>query len=187
MDQQKIFHIIECILFVSGEPVSVMELQRTLDVTQIEIQAILDNMDRQYSEEGRGIQLFRTEETVQLVSNREYAPLVERLLQPAQTKSFSQAMLETLSIIAYKQPVTRSEIETIRGVRCDYSVAQLLRLSMICEVGRKDTVGRPMMFGTTDGFLRQFGLHTIKELPRLEELAVAADDELQEGLAGAMR
>jgi segregation and condensation protein B len=175
MDQQKMFNIIECILFVAGEPVSAVELQRALDVTQIEIQSVLDNMEKRYREEGRGIQIYRTEETVQLVSNRDYAQVVEELLQPAQTKSFSQAMLETLSVIAYKQPVTRSDIEAIRGVRCDYSVAQLLKLNMIREVGRKDAVGRPMMFGTTDGFLRHFGLHTLKELPAFEEFLDNSD------------
>ena len=163
--QDKTFSIIECILFVSGEPVTFAELMCALDMTQLELQATLHNMEECYRAEERGVQLYVTEQTVQLVSNRAYAPIVEKLLQPVQTKSFSQSMLETLSIIAYKQPVTRSEIEAVRGVRCDYSVNQLLQLGMIEEVGRKDAVGRPMMFGTTDLFLRQFGLHSIKELP----------------------
>ena len=89
-------------------------------------------------------------------------------MQPAQTKSFSQAMLETLSVVAYKQPVTRNDIEAIRGVRCEYSVSQLLKLGLIQELGRKDAVGRPMLFGTTDAFLRQFGLHDLGELPSYE-------------------
>lgn len=159
---------IECILFVSGEPVSVLQLQRALNVTQMEICHLLETMDALYKSEERGILLYRTEETVQLVSNRKYADYVEELLQPAQTKTFSQAMLETLSIIAYRQPVTRAEIEAVRGVRCEYSVSQLVKLGLIHELGRKDAVGRPMLFGTTDAFLRQFGIASVKDLPCYE-------------------
>lgn len=163
--QDERYSAIECILFVSGEPVSLVQLQRALDITGIEMNAIIHNMEKQYREEERGIQLYITDDTVQLVSNKKYASYVEELLQPAQTKSFTQAMLETLSIVAYKQPVTRADIEAVRGVRCDYSVSQLLKLGLIRELGRRDSVGRPMMFGTTDAFLRQFGLHSIEELP----------------------
>lgn len=162
------FGAIECILFVSGEPVDVVSLQRALGVTELELQALLARLDAQYEEQARGIRLYRTADTVQLISNRRYAGYVEQLLQPAQTKSFSQAMLETLSIVAYKQPVTRNDIEAIRGVRCEYSVGQLLKLGLIRELGRKDAVGRPMLFGTTDAFLRQFGLHSLDELPSYE-------------------
>ena len=166
--QDERYSAIECILFVSGEPVSLVQLQRALDITGIEMNAIIHNMEKQYRQEERGIQLYITDDTVQLVSNKKYASYVEDLLQPAQTKNFTQAMLETLSIVAYKQPVTRADIEAVRGVRCDYSVSQLLKLGLIREMGRRDSVGRPMMFGTTDAFLRQFGLHSIEEL--LEEL-----------------
>ena len=155
--QDERYSAIECILFVSGEPVSLVQLQRALDITGIEMNAIIHNMEKQYRQEERGIQLYITDDTVQLVSNKKYASYVEELLQPAQTKSFTQAMLETLSIVAYKQPVTRADIEAVRGVRCDYSVSQLLKLGLIRELGRRDSVGRPMMFGTTDAFLRQFG------------------------------
>ena len=159
---------IECILFVSGEPISIVQLQRALDVTQIEIVHLLDTMEVLYKSEELGILIYRTEETVQLVSNRKYADYVEELLQPAQTKTFSQAMLETLSIVAYRQPVTRAEIEAVRGVRCEYSVSQLIKLGLIQELGRKDAVGRPMLFGTTDTFLRQFGISSVKDLPLYE-------------------
>ena len=173
--QDERYSAIECILFVSGEPVSLVQLQRALDITGIEMNAIIHNMEKQYREEERGIQLYITDDTVQLVSNKKYASYVEELLQPAQTKSFTQAMLETLSIVAYKQPVTRADIEAVRGVRCDYSVSQLLKLGLIRELGRRDSVGRPMMFGTTDAFLRQFGLHSIEELPECGAFAIEAD------------
>lgn len=173
--QDERYSAIECILFVSGEPVSLVQLQRALDITGIEMNAIIHSMEKQYRQEERGIQLYITDDTVQLVSNKKYASYVEELLQPAQTKSFTQAMLETLSIVAYKQPVTRADIEAVRGVRCDYSVSQLLKLGLIRELGRRDSVGRPMMFGTTDAFLRQFGLHSIEELLEYGAFAIEAD------------
>lgn len=175
--QDERYSAIECILFVSGEPVPLVQLQRALDITGIEMNAIIHNMEKLYREEERGIQLYVTEDTAQLVSNKKYAGCVEELLQPAQTKSFTQAMLETLSIVAYKQPVTRADIEAVRGVRCDYSVNQLLKLGLIRELGRRDSVGRPMMFGTTDAFLRQFGLHSIGELPEYGAFAAEAGGE----------
>ncbi len=175
--QDERYSAIECILFVSGEPVSLVQLQRALDITGIEMNAIIYDMEKLYREEERGVQLYITDDTVQLVSNKKYAGYIEELLQPAQTKSFTQAMLETLSIIAYRQPVTRADIEAVRGVRCDYSVSQLLKLGLVQELGRRDSVGRPMMFGTTDAFLRQFGIHSIEELPEYGTFAAEPEEQ----------
>ena len=172
------FGAIECILFVSGDPVPIAQLQRALQLTDLEMQSALESMDALYRKEERGIQLYITDETVQLVSNRKYSDMVLALLQPVQARSFSQSMLETLSISAYKQPVTRADIEAVRGVRCEYAVSQLLKLGMIQELGRKDVIGRPMLFGTTDAFLRHFGLHSVRELPRYE--AYAEEDGSQD-------
>lgn len=166
---------IECILFVAGEPVEREALKMALSLTDVELQGLLDEMDRQYREEGRGILIFVTDTTVQLVSNRKYAYIIEQMLQPPKEKSFSQSLLETLSVVAYKQPVTRSEIETVRGVRCDYAVSRLEELGFIKEVGRKDTVGRPAQFGTTDKFLREFGINSLSQLPTLK---LQNEDEL---------
>ena len=107
---------IECILFVSGDPVPIIELQRAIGVTDIEMEHIIRSMDELYKREKRGVQLFITAETMQLVSNKEYTRYVEELVQPVQSKSFSQSMLETLSVIAYRQPVTKADIEAVRGV-----------------------------------------------------------------------
>jgi len=168
MDRNELIAAIECILFVAGDPVPLIQLQRTLEITDLEMQPLLQEMQDAYAKENRGIALFVTEETIQLVSNKKYAKYVEEFLQPAQSKNFSQAMMETLSIIAYKQPVTRSDIEAVRGVRCEYSVSQLLKQGLIQELGRKDVIGRPMLFGTTDAFLRKFGLHSLEELPHFQ-------------------
>ncbi|HWQ59317.1 MAG TPA: SMC-Scp complex subunit ScpB, partial [Clostridia bacterium] len=105
------FGAIECILFVSGDPVPMAQLQRALGVGGNELGAILCDMDKLYRAEKRGVQLYVTDDTVQLVSNKEYASIVQEMMQPVQEKSFSQAMLETLSIVAYRQPVTRMDIE----------------------------------------------------------------------------
>ncbi len=162
---ETLFNRIECMLFVAGEPVAIAALSEVLEVSGSELRSILYKMECTYRDEGRGIQLLTTDETVQLVSNREYIADVERLLQPDQVKSVSQSILETLAIIAYRQPVTRADIEAVRGVRCEYAVTQLQKLGLIEMVGRKDTIGKPMLFGTTDKFLRRFGLHNLSELP----------------------
>ncbi len=173
MNCQEYFPIIECVLFVSGEPLAISQLQRALKLTSLEMAAVIDAMSRDYRDNKRGVQLYATKETIQLVTNPQYAQYVQELLEPPQKKSFSQAMLETLSIIAYRQPVTRADIEAVRGVRCDYSVRELLRQGLIQELGRRDCIGKPMQFGTTDTFLRQFGLRAVEELPSYEHYSSA--------------
>lgn len=173
MKTHEVKAIIESILFTSGEPVALVELQRALNLTQLELSGTLNDLCAQYEREQRGIQLFLTQDTVQMTSNPLYADYVRELLEPTQTKSFSQAMLETLSVVAYKQPVTRSDIEQVRGVRCEYAVSQLLKQGLIRDVGRKDTVGRPVLLATTDKFLRLFGIHSLSELPAFD--AILAD------------
>lgn len=159
--------IVECLLFVAGEPVLISEIARTLDMDEPSIRGLLYEMEQTYLAEERGILLLATEDTAQLISNRAYVEYVERLLQPEQKRSVSQSMLETLAIIAYRQPVTRAELEEIRGVRCEYAVQQLQKLGLIVAVGRKDVIGKPMLYATTDAFLRKFGLHSLSELPPL--------------------
>ena len=195
MEYNERFGAIECILFVCGDPVPIIELQRAIGVTDIEMEHIIRSMDELYKKEKRGVQLFITPETMQLVSNKEYAKYVEELVQPVQAKSFSQAMLETLSVIAYRQPVTRADIEAVRGVRCEYAVSQLMKMGMIRELGRKNVVGRPMLLGTTDAFLRHFGIRSLNELPSLgssendeiggAEEAVPADTDIETAEAEA--
>ena len=159
--------IVECMLFVAGEPVLITEIARVLEQDEASVKALLYEMEMTYREEGRGICLMTTDDTAQLVSNRDYISYVETLLQPEQKKSVSQSIMETLAVIAYKQPVTRAEIESIRGVRCEYAVSQLIKLGLIAAVGRKDVIGKPMLYATTDTFLHKFGLHNLSELPTL--------------------
>ena len=163
--EQVLRHKIECMLFVAGDPVAIAELARVLDLPTPKTRTLLSEMEYSYRVEGRGVQLLVTHDTAQLVSNRDYIEEVKQLVNPDETKNVSQSLLETLAVIAYRQPVTRSDVERVRGVRCDYAVTQLQKLGLIVEVGRKDVVGHPTLFGTTDKFLRQFGIHALEEMP----------------------
>ena len=116
-----------------------------------------------------GICLKRFGSHIQLSTRPDYAPQIEKLLQPIQKQSLSQAALETLAVVAYKQPVTRLDIEAVRGVKCDYSVQSLMNKGLIEEVGRKETLGRPILYGTTDAFLSHFGLTSLEDLPQPPE------------------
>ena len=123
----------------------------------------------EYDYRQRGFLLKRFGENVQLATRPLYSEDVVRLLQPVQQQSLSQAAMETLAVVAYKQPVTRAEVEQIRGVKCDYSLQSLMNKGMIQEIGRKDTIGRPILFGTTDGFLSHFGIRSLEDLPPMPE------------------
>lgn len=159
--------IVECLLFVAGEPVLITEIARVLELDEASTKTLLYEMETAYRDEGRGVCILATDDTVQLISNRDYIRYVEDLLQPEQKRNVSQSILETLAVIAYKQPVTRAEIESVRGVRCEYAVGQLQKLGLIAAVGRKDVIGKPMLYATTDAFLHKFGLHNLSELPSL--------------------
>ncbi|MBE5787903.1 MAG: SMC-Scp complex subunit ScpB [Clostridiales bacterium] len=169
MDTHELAHVIEAILFVAGEPVEIRELQRALEVTEAETQQAIDALDSDYSFHRRGICLKRFGNHIQLSTRAEYAPYVERLLQPIQKQSLSQSAMETLAVVAYRQPVTKLEIEAVRGVKCDYSVQSLVNKGLIEEVGRKETLGRPILYGTTDAFLAHFGLSALTDLPKPPE------------------
>lgn len=161
--------IIEAILFVSGEPVQLGAVARALEVTELEVSAAADELASDYDYNRRGICLKRFGTHIQLSTRPDYAPQIEKLLQPIQKQSLSQAALETLAVVAYKQPVTRLDIEAVRGVKCDYSVQSLMNKGLIEEVGRKETLGRPILYGTTDAFLSHFGLTSLEDLPQPPE------------------
>lgn len=161
--------IIEAILFVSGEPVQLGAVARALEVTELEVSAAADELASDYDYNRRGICLKRFGSHIQLSTRPDYAPQIEKLLQPIQKQSLSQAALETLAVVAYKQPVTRLDIEAVRGVKCDYSVQSLMNKGLIEEVGRKETLGRPILYGTTDEFLSHFGLTSLEDLPQPPE------------------
>ena len=160
---------IEAILFVAGEAVSVKELARALQTGEAEVREAIGALRDEYDYEQRGFLLKRFGDKVQLATRPLYAQDVLRLLQPVQQQSLSQAAMETLAVVAYKQPVTRAEVEQIRGVKCDYSLQSLISKGLIREAGRKDTIGRPILFATTDEFLSHFGLEGLDGLPPMPE------------------
>ena len=160
---------IEAILFVAGEAVSVKDLARALQISEQELKKHLNELSDEYDYRQRGFLLKRFGDNVQLATRPLYAEDVVRLLQPVQQQSLSQAAMETLAVVAYKQPVTRAEVEQIRGVKCDYSLQSLMNKGMIEEIGRKDTIGRPILFGTTDKFLSHFGISSLEGLPPMPE------------------
>lgn len=168
MEKQEIMGAIEAILYVAGEPVEEEALRIALEVLPEEIEAALKALEDQYEFERRGIRLLRFGKSVQLSTRPDYADYVERLLQPVQRQNLTQAAMETLAVIAYKQPATRGDVEALRGVKCDYSVQSLLNKGLIAEAGRRDTLGKPTLFVTTDLFLRHFGIATLAQLPEID-------------------
>ena len=171
---------IEAILFVAGEAVSIRDLARALQAEEREIREAVGALKDEYDFEQRGFLLKRFGDKVQLATRPLYAGDVVRLLQPVQQQSLSQAAMETLAVVAYKQPVTRAEVEQIRGVKCDYSLQSLMAKGLIREAGRKDTIGRPILFATTDEFLSHFGLEGLDGLPPMPEPAEAQIQEAAE-------
>jgi segregation and condensation protein B len=161
---------IEAILFVAGEAVSIKDMAKALAVGEKELKTALDKIGSEYDYEQRGFMLKRFGDKVQLATRPLYSEDVLRLLQPVQQQSLSQAAMETLAVVAYKQPVTRAEVEQIRGVKCDYSLQSLTTKGLIQEAGRKDTIGRPILYATTDTFLSHFGIATLEDLPPLPEV-----------------
>jgi segregation and condensation protein B len=167
---------IEAILFVAGEAVGIRDLAKALRVEEKELKETLKKIGSEYDYEQRGFMLKRFGDKVQLATRPLYSEDVLRLLQPVQQQSLSQAAMETLAVVAYKQPVTRAEVEQIRGVKCDYSLQSLMMKGLIQEAGRKDTIGRPILYATTDMFLSHFGIQGLDDLPPLPETEKETDD-----------
>ncbi len=169
----------EAVLYVAGDPIPGEELARALDITMVELPAVLAQLEQRF--ETGGLRLLRLEDKLQIVTRKQYAPVIERLLQPTGRKAtLSESVLETLAVVAYYQPVTRQEIEAVRGVQCDYSVSVLLNRELIVDVGRKDAIGRPILYGTTERFLRHFGLESLEDLPQREEILATIRGKVEE-------
>ena len=165
---------LEAVLFAAGEPISVQELARILQAEPIDVKNLLTRLQQELDARGSGTTLKWGEGGCQLMTRQELYPVVERLSQVVDRR-LSAPTMETLSIIAFKQPITKQEIEHIRGVRIERALAKLLELELIAEVGRKQVLGRPILYGTTEVFLRCFGIASLAELPTLPSTEEAAD------------
>lgn len=169
-------YLLESVLFVASEPVPLADLARCLDISFDAVATLLAELANEYAE--RGLRIQRHNDTAQFVTAPLAAATLHRFLGiQSSTPRLGNAALETLAIIAYKQPLTKAGLETIRGVDCSGTVRTLLQRGLVAEVGRKPTAGRPVLYGTTDEFLRQFGIGSVSQLPPLA--ATAASDDQQ--------
>ncbi|SRR5258708_1866040 len=158
----------ESLLFVSGRPLEYTELRKLLDINDTRLTRVLDMLAHQLESQSRGIRVQRLGSQVQLVTAPENARYIAALLGLPMTAKLTTAAMETLAVISYRQPMTRAQIEAVRGVNSDRALASLLQHGLVSEIGRATTVGRPALFATTPDFLQQFGLTSLTELPRVE-------------------
>ncbi len=176
--------VIEAVLFTMGTSVETDKLALAIEQDADTTRRLIRNMMDKYNSEDRGIKIIELEDSFQLCTKAEYYENIIRVVSQPKRHVLSEAAMETLSIIAYKQPVTKLEIERIRGVKSDYAVNKLLEYNLIKELGRLDAPGRPILFGTTEDFLRSFGLSSVEELPNLSpemiaDFKVEAEEETQ--------
>ena len=176
--------VIEAVLFTMGESVETSKLALAIEQDVATTAKLIRNMMDKYNKEDRGIKIIELEGSFQMCTKAEYYEQLIKVASQPKRHVLSEAALETLSIIAYKQPVTRIEIEQIRGVKCDYVVNKLLEYNLIQELGRLDAPGRPILFGTTEDFLRSFGLASVEDLPaispdKIADFKVEAEEETE--------
>ncbi|MGG0914570.1 SMC-Scp complex subunit ScpB [Bacillus velezensis] len=166
--------IVEALLYAAGdEGLTKKQLVTVLEIEEAELAGIMEEVAAQYKEDDRGIELTEYADTYMLGTKKEFVPYLKKLIE-VPSKGLSQASLEVLAIVSYKQPITRAEIEDIRGVKSERILHSLVSKALLCEVGRADGPGRAILYGTTPVFLEQFGLKTLEELPPLPENAEEA-------------
>lgn len=176
--------VIEGILFAMGESVKVASLAEALEISGEEVRELVGQMAKRYAREDRGIQIIEVEDAIQMCTKKEIYEYLVKIARQPKRHALTDVLLETLSIIAYKQPVTKLEVEKIRGVKSDHAVNKLVEYNLVCETGRLDAPGRPLLFGTTEEFLRRFGVQSVDELPvmnpeQVETLKTEAEEEVQ--------
>lgn len=160
---------LEGLLFVSGDGVEIPLILEKWQITEKQLDKAVEELKKKYPE-NEGIKIIKYNNKLQFCSNPEFADDISLVLNPIRERALSKATLETIAIIAYKQPITRLEIENVRGVNSDYAIQTLLKHNLIEVVGRKDAVGKPLLFGTTDEFLKRFNLENLTQLPNYDEL-----------------
>lgn len=158
---------IEALLFASGEPISASRLSDILNIEEQHIALLIAQLNEELADDSRGLVIVEVAGGYQLCTKPELAAVVEKLANVKETK-LSSASMETISIIAFKQPITRQEIENIRGVKVDKALTTLIEYGLVKELGRRETIGRPILYGTTDEFLNFFGLKSLEDLPSLD-------------------
>ena len=184
MEIKKLAAAIEAILFTMGEAIEVERIAVAVEHDVDTVRKVIRNMMDSYEDEGRGIQIIELEGAFQLCTKVELYDSIIKIAHVPKKHVLTDVLLETLSIIAYKQPITKLEIEKIRGVKSDHAVNKLVEYNLVCEAGRMDAPGRPILFATTEEFLRSFGVASIEELPvvspaKVEDFKIEAEEEIQ--------
>ena len=169
----------ESMMFTWSEPLEAKMAADVFNITKEEAYECFKELQAEYEQEGRGIVIREVNKAFQFVTREENADYVRRLCTPVKAKKLSQSALEVLAIIAYKQPVTKGEMEAIRGIKCDRVVEGLMNKNLIEEVGRSSAIGRPILYGTTDTFLKNFGFTSLKELPDIEDIESVINDDIE--------
>ena len=183
MEHQEYKAAIEAILFTMGESVELSKLADVLEIKKSEAKKLVEELQEEYEQQNRGINIVELDGAYQMCTRTEYYEYLIKIAKQPRKRVLTDVLLETLSIIAYKQPVTKAEIEKIRGESSDHAVSKLVEYNLVCELGRLDAPGRPLLFGTTEEFLRSFGVHSVDELPvlstvQLEEFKAEAEEEM---------
>jgi segregation and condensation protein B len=184
MEIKNLMAMIEAILFTMGEAVEIDRIAAALDHDVDTVRRVIHNMMDLYQEEERGIQIIELNNSFQLCTKASMYEAIVKIAHVPKKHVLTDVLLETLSIIAYKQPITRQQIEQIRGVKCDHAVNKLVEYNLACEVGRLDAPGRPILFGTTEDFLRSFGIASLEDLPivnaeKVADFKLEAEEEIQ--------
>ena len=169
MEEKRMMQAAEALLFISAKPLSAEKLSEVLGINKEDSEQLLLQLQYDYERDKRGIRIRRIAGAYQMVTALEISPYLEKFNRTVKRLTLSSAALESLAIIAYRQPITRSEIDQIRGVRSEKAVLSLLEKNLICEVGRKETIGKPIIYGTTKCFLEHFGLDSLNDLPPFPE------------------
>jgi len=173
----------ESMMFVWGQPLDVKAAAEIFNINWKDAYAYFKELQEEYEQEGRGIRIREVNKSFQFVTAEENIEYIERLCTPVKHKRLSQSALEVLAIVAYKQPVTKGEIEAVRGIKCDRVIEGLQKKELVAEVGRSTAIGRPILYGTTDVFLKYFGFENLKELPDIGNLDNLGDIEAPEDSA----
>ena len=161
--------VVESLLFIAGDAVPLASIAQTIELDQATTRAVVLSLADKYEKEKRGLRIVEIADAYQMCTAAEFFEYIRNMYKSPQRQGLTQSLLETLAIIAYKQPMTRAQVEEIRGVNSDHAVTKLLEKRLICEVGRADTPAKPILFGTSKDLLRYFGFKSIRELPPLEE------------------
>ena len=180
MDIREIKSIIEGLLFIWGDPLTIEDMANILEIDQDEILKLMNDMVDDFDFNRRGLRIIKANDTYQLSTRPEHFQWIKKLNHTKPNKNLSNAAMETLAIIAYRQPIIKSEIDNIRGVKSDRSIETLIEKNLVKELGRLEKIGRPIIYGTTDEFLRLFSLETLDDLPDLKEMAERIDEEFDE-------